>query len=70
VALFAGPPQLWLGEGRRRLGLHRRLGYVYMTAIALNTVIALNLAATNEISFVFGAGLAGLAVAWFLPTGE
>jgi uncharacterized membrane protein len=69
VALFTGPPQLWMGEGRRRLPLHRKLGYVYITAIGLNTVIALNLAVTNEISFVFGTGLAGLAVAWFLTTG-
>jgi uncharacterized membrane protein len=69
VALFTGPPQLWMGEGRRRLPLHRKLGYVYVTVIALNVVIALYLAVTNEVSFVFGTGLGGLAVAWLLTTG-
>lgn len=69
VALFAGPPQLWLGEGRRRMPLHRKLGYMYVTVIALNVVIALYLAVTNEVSFVFGTGLGGLAIAWLLTTG-
>ena len=69
VALFTGPPQLWLGEGRRRMPLHRKLGYVYVGAIALNVAIALYLAVTNEVSFVFGTGLGGLAVAWLLTTG-
>jgi uncharacterized membrane protein len=69
VALFTGPPQLWLGEGRRRMPLHRKLGYVYVTVIAFNVVIALYLAVTNEVSFVFGTGLGGLAIAWLLTTG-
>ena len=69
VALFTGPPQLWLGEGRRRMPVHRKLGYVYAGAIAVNVVIALYLSVTNEISFVFGTGLAGLAIAWLLTTG-
>jgi uncharacterized membrane protein len=69
VALFTGPPQLWLGEGRRRMPLHRKLGYVYVVAIALNVAVALYLAVTNEVSFVFGTGLGGLAIAWLLTTG-
>ena len=69
VALFTGPPQLWMGEGRRRMPLHRKLGYVYVIVIALNVVIALYLAITNEVSFVLGTGLGGLAIAWLLTTG-
>jgi hypothetical protein len=69
LALMAGPVQLWLGISDQRPTLHRRLGYVYMTAIALSAVTAYYLAFTTDLSVAFGSGLAGLATAWVITTG-
>lgn len=69
VALLSGPMQLWLGLSDQRPILHRRLGYVYMTAIAFSSVAAYYLAFTTDLSVAFGAGLAGLATAWVITTG-
>ena len=44
VALLIGPMQLWLGVNRRRLTLHRKLGYTYMACIAASVVAAYYLA--------------------------
>ena len=64
VALLVGPFQLWLGFTQPRGLLHRRLGMVYLGAIAVSCVAAYYLAATTTVSFTFGFGLAGLATAW------
>jgi hypothetical protein len=69
VALFSGPVQLWLGLTDRRPGLHRRLGVLYLTSIAVSSVLAYALAFTTEVGFGFGAGLAGLATAWVITSG-
>ena len=68
VALFSGPVQLWLGLTDRRPALHRRLGVVYLVAIAISSVAAYYLAATTSTGFGFGAGLAGLATAWVVTS--
>jgi uncharacterized membrane protein len=69
LALLSGPFQLWLGISDQRPGLHRRLGYVYMTAITLSAATAYYLAFTTDLSVAFGSGLAGLATAWLITTG-
>ncbi|MGH9237218.1 MAG: DUF2306 domain-containing protein [Vicinamibacterales bacterium] len=69
VALLSGPFQLWLGISDQRPGLHRRLGYIYMTAIALSAATAYYLAFTTDLGVAFGSGLAGLATAWLITTG-
>ena len=69
VALLSGPFQLWLGISDQRPGLHRRLGYIYMTAIALSAATAYYLASTTDLGIGFGSGLAGLATAWLITTG-
>ena len=69
VALLSGPFQLWLGISDQRPGLHRRLGYIYMTAIALSAATAYYLASTTDLGVAFGSGLAGLATAWLITTG-
>jgi uncharacterized membrane protein len=69
VALLVGPGQLWLGLKRQRLDLHRRLGVAYMTSVGLSSAAAFYLAAHTDLGWVFGAGLAGLAVAWIVTTG-
>jgi hypothetical protein len=69
IALLLGPFVLGLGMARRSMTLHRRLGYGYLTAIAFGSIAAFYLAAHTDISWVFGAGLTGLAISWIVTTG-
>src|SRR5258708_740573 len=41
IALLTGPGQLWLGLNRWRLDLHRQIGLVYITSIAVSSAAAL-----------------------------
>ncbi|MBL8179614.1 MAG: hypothetical protein JNK48_33350 [Bryobacterales bacterium] len=34
LAMFSGPVQIWLGETRQRLALHRSLGFTYVAPLA------------------------------------
>jgi hypothetical protein len=69
IALLVGPGQLWLGHKNRRIEVHRRLGLVYMGAIAVSVTAAFYLSTHTDLGWVFGAGLFGLAVAWVVTTG-
>ena len=69
VALLSGPLQLWLGLSNRAIAWHRRLGIIYVTAVAIGSIGAFYLAAHTDGGWVFGAGLAGLGVAWLSTTG-
>jgi uncharacterized membrane protein YozB (DUF420 family) len=69
LALLAGPVQLWLGLSDRRLGLHRRLGQIYMVAVLCSALAAFYLSTHTDGGWVFGSGLFGLAVAWLITTG-
>lgn len=69
VALLTGPVQLWLGFAHRRMSIHRSMGKVYMVAVFVNALVAFRLATTPVAGWVFGLGLAALAVAWLLTTG-
>jgi hypothetical protein len=69
VALLSGPVQLWLGLTDRRPALHRRLGMVYLAAVAVSAAAGYYLAFHTDVSLVFGAGLAGLATAWLVSSG-
>ena len=69
VALLLGPVLLWLGETRQRLGLHRSLGFGYLTGVVVGAGAAFYLALTTPVGWVFASGLFGLAVAWTLTTG-
>jgi hypothetical protein len=69
IALLVGPGQLWLGQKRRRLEVHRALGLIYMGSIAVSVTAAFYLATHTELGWVFGAGLMGLAIAWIITTG-
>jgi predicted membrane protein DUF2306 len=69
VALLVGPGQLWLGLSNRRIDVHRKLGLVYMGAIAVSVTAAFYLATHTSLGWVFGAGLLGLAIAWIVTTG-
>lgn len=69
IALLVGPGQLWLGQRRKRLDVHRKLGLVYMGSVAVSVTAAFYLATHTALGWVFGAGLFGLAVAWVITTG-
>jgi hypothetical protein len=69
VALFSGPVQLWLGIADRRVDVHRRLGLVYMSAVAISATAAYVLALHPFAGWIFGSGLMGLATAWLTSTG-
>lgn len=69
VALLSGPVQLWLGLSDRRMGLHRRLGIIYVCAVGVSASAAYYLAIHTPFGWVFGSGLAGLATAWIVTTG-
>ena len=66
VALVVGPVQLWLGSRRQRLPLHRKLGILYLATVLLGSLAAFYLAATTQVSWVFGLGLGALGLAWVL----
>ena len=69
ITLLVGPVQLWLGLRLRRMGLHRRLGLIYVGGVAVGAITAFYLALHTPFGFVFGMGLTGLAVAWVVTTG-
>jgi hypothetical protein len=69
VALFTGPLQLWLGLADRGMAWHRRMGKIYMAAVAVGAIGAFYLSIHTDFGWVFGAGLFGLATAWVLTTG-
>jgi hypothetical protein len=69
LALFAGPVQIWLGLREQRMTLHKNLGFFYILGVAGGSAAALAMVPTPSAGFVFGAGLAGLAIAWLTTTG-
>lgn len=69
LALLLGPVNLWLGETRRRLAWHKRLGLAYFSGVALATAAAFYLSFTTPLGVVFATGLFTLAVAWTITSG-
>ena len=69
LALLLGPINLWLGETRRRLPWHRKLGFAYLSGVTVATVAAFYLSFTTPLGWMFASGLFSLAVAWTLTTG-
>jgi hypothetical protein len=69
LTLFAGPVQIWLGLNDRRMGVHRRLGVIYMIGVLGGSAAAFAMLRTPAAGWVYGAGLAGLAIAWLTTTG-
>ena len=68
VALLLAPVQVWLGTTRQRLDIHRKLGWLYMATILASAVASAGLIVQNEVSWLYGAGLTGLATAWLTTT--
>ena len=60
LALLLGPINLWLGETRRRLPWHRKLGFGYLCGVAIGTVAAFYLSFTTPLGLTFATGLFSL----------
>jgi hypothetical protein len=69
IALLVGPVQLWLGLHNVKMDVHRRLGLVYLAAVAIGSVGAFGLALQTDGGLIFGSGLFFLGVAWVTTTG-
>ena len=69
LAVLSGPVQLWLGLSDHRMGLHRRLGMLYVAAVAVGSIGGIGLAVQTDFGLVFGTGLFFLAIAWIATTG-
>lgn len=63
VALFLGPAQIWLGETRQRLAVHRALGWGYVGGAGLTCAASVWLALTKPLSLTFNSGLLGMSLA-------
>lgn len=68
LAMFSGPVQIWLGETRQRLALHRSLGFAYVAGAAITCGAGWYLSLTTPVGIVFGAGLFGMATACAMAT--
>jgi hypothetical protein len=71
LALLVGPLQLWLGQTRRQLGWHRKLGTLYVGGVVAGAFggYYLSLTTTSPAGWVYAWGLFGLATAWIITTG-
>ena len=68
LAMFTGPIQLWLGETRRKLHLHRLIGNVYLLGVVLGGLGAFYMASTTPLGVIFASGLFVMAIASFATT--
>jgi hypothetical protein len=68
LAMFSGPVQLWLGETRQKLHLHRRIGSIYLLGVTLGSLGAFYMVFTTPVGIVYATGLFGMAVASVVAT--
>jgi len=68
LALLSGPAQLWLGINHRTGMVHRVLGVLYVTAVAVSSTAAFYLARHTDFGWAFGLGLTSMASAWIITT--
>lgn len=68
IALLAGPLQLLPPFRERHWKFHRRMGWVYCSAVLLGGLAALRLAMHAQTGWVASAGFFVLAVAWLFST--
>ncbi|MES1263689.1 MAG: DUF2306 domain-containing protein [Peristeroidobacter soli] len=68
TALTVGLVQLWLGLTNRVAALHRTLGKLYVSVIAVASIAGFYLALTIHGNPPYGSGLFFLCVAWVVTT--
>lgn len=67
IALLTGPIQFWLGW-RSKFISHKKVGKLYVIAVGVSGLISFYLAFINQTSWMYGLGLAGAGIAWWLTT--
>jgi len=68
VALLLGPAQLWLGTNTITGTVHRVLGVLYVTAVAVSGTAAVYLAVHTDFGWVFGMGFISMTAVWWVST--
>ena len=68
IALLTGPVQIWLGLHNVKMETHRKLGLLYIAAMAIGSIGAIGLSLQTDGGPVFGSGLFFLAIAWITTT--
>jgi uncharacterized membrane protein len=68
IATIVGALQFIPFIRARNIGLHRNLGKIYLSCVAISTGVSFYLASTSRLGFVYSAGLAGLGVVWFVSS--
>jgi uncharacterized membrane protein len=73
IAILIGPFQFFPSIRKRYTYIHRLTGRIYLVSVLIAAIAATILAINHNIivqhRIVFGTGLLGLAVAWFLTSG-
>ncbi len=70
TALALGLVQLWIARRRRPMGLHRRLGRVYVAAVAVGALGGYGIVGVPLRDHpVYGAGLLTFITAWWISAG-
>jgi uncharacterized membrane protein len=69
VALLTGPFQFWTGFRMRYVNLHRWMGRIFLSGVALGCVGAYRMAIVTTFGWAFGFALLALATAWFSCAG-
>lgn len=64
AAFFLGPFQFIPIIRKKYTKTHRTMGKIYLLCISVSAPVALYLAATSQINFVYATGLTMLAIAW------
>ena len=70
IALIAGFSQFFKKLRRKRLGLHRMLGKIYLLAVLFSGTAGLGIAYYASGGWIPAIGFAGLAVLWLYTTGN
>ena len=68
LALFIGPVQIWLGETRQHMSLHRLLGSLYVAGVGVACLGAIYLSLTTSLGFTYASGLFSMAMASAIAT--
>jgi len=68
IALLLGPSQFMPACRKQRIGLHRKMGYIYIVAVAFAGLAGLGIAPFASTGLVAQIGFSGLAIAWLYTT--
>jgi len=64
TAFLIGPFQFISRIRKNYAKTHRTMGKIYLCCIAISSPVAMYMAITSQVNFVYAAGLFGLAVVW------